>query len=193
MQDFGGPVGFRIFAERPQQVSGFIIQNTNAYMEGVGDMPRQVFLPLWQNRNAETEGAARGFLAPQTTQFQYTVGAKDPAAISPDNWTIDQTLLDRPGTDAYMLDLLNDYKTNVAAYDSWHAAFRQHKPKTLIVWGKNDPFFIPSGAEAYKKDLPNARLVWLDGGHFVLDEYADVVATEIKASFVDSVKTTRAA
>jgi pimeloyl-ACP methyl ester carboxylesterase len=183
MQDFGGPVGFRIFAERPGQIAGFVIQNTNAYMEGVGDMPRQIFLPLWEKRDAASEAGARQFLAAGTTKFQYLVGARDPEAISPDNWTIDQALLDRPGTDLAQLDLLEDYKTNVAAYDSWHAAFRAHRPKALIIWGRNDPFFIPAGAEAYLRDLPDARLVWLDAGHFVLDENAERVAAEIKAEF----------
>lgn len=183
MQDFGGPVGFRLFAQRPEAVRGFVIQNTNAYMAGVGEPAAQVFLPLWENRNAETEAAARGFLAAGTTQFQYLVGARDEAAISPDNWTHDQALLDRPGTDAYMLDLLDDYKTNVAAYDSWHAAFRAHKPKTLITWGRGDPFFTPAGAEAFLADLPDAKLVWLDSGHFVLDENAETVAAEIIGTF----------
>lgn len=183
MQDFGGPVGFRLFAQRPEAVRGFVIQNTNAYMAGVGEPAAQVFLPLWENRNAETEAAARGFLAAGTTQFQYLVGARDEAAISPDNWTHDQALLDRPGTDAYMLDLLDDYKTNVTAYDSWHAAFRAHKPKTLITWGRGDPFFTPAGAEAFLADLPDAKLVWLDSGHFVLDENAETVAAEIIGTF----------
>lgn len=183
MQDYGGPIGFRIFVRRPDAVKGFIIQNTNAYMEGVGDPPKQVFLPLWEKRDATTEAAARHFLAAPTTQFQYMVGARNPAAISPDNWTHDQALLDRPGTDAYQLDLLENYKTNVAAYDGWHEAFRKHRPKTLIVWGKHDPFFIEAGAKAYLKDLPDAKLVWLDSGHFVLDENAAQVAAEIKAVF----------
>lgn len=183
MQDFGGPVGFRLFAQRPEAVRGFVIQNTNAYTAGVGEPAAQVFLPLWENRNAETEAAARGFLAAGTTQFQYLVGARDEATISPDNWTHDQALLDRPGTDAYMLDLLDDYKTNVAAYDSWHAAFRAHKPKTLITWGRGDPFFTPAGAEAFLADLPDAKLVWLDSGHFVLDENAETVAAEIIDTF----------
>jgi pimeloyl-ACP methyl ester carboxylesterase len=186
MQDFGGPVGFRIFVERPGQIAGFVIQNTNAYMEGVGDMPRQTFLPLWEKRDAASEAGARQFLAAGTTKFQYLVGARDADAISPDNWTIDQALLDRPGVDLAQLDLLEDYKTNVAAYDSWHAAFRTHRPKTLIIWGWNDPFFIPAGAEAYLRDLPDARLVWLDAGHFVLDENAGHVAAEIKAEFAPS-------
>lgn len=183
MQDYGGPVGFRIFTQRPDQVKGLVVQNANAYMAGVGDMPKQIFLPLWDHRNAETEAAARGFLAAPTTQFQYTVGARHPEAISPDNWTHDQALLDRPGTDAYQLNLLEDYKTNVGLYDTWHAAFRAHHPKTLIIWGKADPFFVPAGAEAFKADLPQAKLIWLDAGHFVLDENTPQVAAEIKTMF----------
>lgn len=183
MQDYGGPIGFRIFTSRPEAVKGFIIQNANAYMEGVGDLPKQVFLPLWKKRDADSEVGARTFLAAGTTEFQYTVGAKNPAAISPDNWTLDQALLDRPGTDAYQLDLLENYKTNVALYDIWHAAFRKHQPKTLILWGKHDPFFIEAGATAFLADLPKARLVWLDAGHFVLDENTAIVAAEIKADF----------
>ncbi|MBX9882756.1 MAG: alpha/beta hydrolase [Sphingomonas sp.] len=183
MQDFGGPVGFRLFTAAPEKVAGFVIQNTNAYMEGVGELPAQIFLPLWDKRDAASEAGARAFLAPETTKFQYQVGAKNVDAISPDNWTHDQALLDRPGHDAAHLDLLEDYKTNVAAYESWHEAFRRHRPKTLIVWGKNDPFFIPAGASAFLSDLPQARLVWLDAGHFVLDENAPQVAAEIKGVF----------
>jgi pimeloyl-ACP methyl ester carboxylesterase len=113
MHDYGGPIGFRIFTQRPAAVKGFVIQNANAYMEGVGEAPKQVFLPLWENRDAASEAEARTFLAAGTTQFQYTVGAKNPEAVSPDNWTLDQALLDRPGTDAYQLNLLENYKTNV--------------------------------------------------------------------------------
>ena len=186
MQDYGGPVGFRVFTQHPERVKGFVIQNANAYLEGVGDMPKRIFLPLWNKRDDTTEAAARGFLAAATTKFQYQVGARDPQAVSPDNWTIDQALLDRPGTDAYQLDLLEDYKSNVALYESWHAAFRRHQPRTLIVWGRNDPFFVPAGAEAFRQDLPQARLVWLDAGHFVLDENAASVAAEIHADFAPS-------
>jgi pimeloyl-ACP methyl ester carboxylesterase len=186
MHDYGGPIGFRLFTSRPDAVKGFVIQNANAYMEGVGDAPKQVFLPLWTKRDAASEAGARTFLAAGTTQFQYTAGAKNPAAISPDNWTFDQALLDRPGTDAYQLNLLENYKTNVALYDVWHQAFRARQPKTLIVWGKHDPFFIEAGAAAFLTDLPKARLVWLDAGHFVLDENADAIAAEIKADFATS-------
>ncbi|WP_459991169.1 alpha/beta fold hydrolase [Methylosoma difficile] len=183
MQDYGGPVGFRLFTDHPEKVKGFVVQNTNAYMEGVGEAPKKVFLPLWEKRDAASEAAARSFLTADTTQFQYTFGAKNPEAISPDNWTIDQALLDRKGTDAYQIDLLEDYKTNVAAYDAWHVLFKKHQPKTLIVWGKNDPFFIPAGAEAFKKDMPAAKIVWYETGHFALEEHAADIASEIKAAF----------
>lgn len=183
MHDYGGPIGFRIFTQRPDAVKGFVIQNANAYMEGVGDAAKEVFLPLWERRDAASEAGARTFLAAGTTQFQYMVGAKNPKAVSRDNWTLDQALLDRPGTDAYQLNLLENYKTNVALYENWHKAFHAHQPKTLIVGGKYDPFFVEAGASAFLTDLPKARLVWLDAGHFVLDENAGAVAAEIKADF----------
>ena len=183
MQDYGGPIGFRLFTQRPERVKGCIIQNANAYMEGVGDAPKKALLPLWENRNAETEKAAREFVSPEGTKFHWLVGARDPEAINPDNWILDQALLDRPGTQDYQVDLLENYKTNIALYPVWQAAFREHQPKTLIVWGKNDPFFIPPGARAYLNDIPDAKLVWLDSGHFVLDENGSRVAAEIKATF----------
>ena len=186
MQDYGGPVGFRLFTKSPEKVKGFIIQNANAYMEGVGDAPKGVLLPLWEKRTPETEKAPREFVGLEGTKFHWLVGAKDPEAINPDNWVLDQALLDRPGVQDYQVDLLENYKTNIALYPEWQAAFRAHKPKTLIIWGKNDPFFIPPGARAYLNDLPNAKLVWLDAGHFVLDENGPQVAAEIKAVFASS-------
>jgi len=185
MQDYGGPVGYRLFTQHPERVKGFIIQNTNAYMEGVGDAPKSVFLPLWERRTPETEKPARDFVSLKGTQFQWQVGAKNPEAINPDNWVLDQALLDRPGVQDYQVDLLENYKTNIALYPEWQAAFRAHKPKTLIIWGKHDPFFIPPGARAYLTDLPDAKLVWLDAGHFVLDENAQEVADEIKSVFAE--------
>ncbi|MGN6597315.1 alpha/beta fold hydrolase [Sphingopyxis terrae] len=183
MQDYGGPVGFRLFAQRPTQVKGFVIQNANAYLDGVGDPVKQALLPIGHQRDAASEAAARTLLTLDTTKFQYSYGAKNPEAINPDNWVIDQALLDRPGNDAIQLDLFEDYRSNVTSYDRWHALFRQYQPKTLILWGKNDPIFIAPGAEAYKRDLPGARLVWLDAGHFVIDENAATIGREIKASF----------
>jgi pimeloyl-ACP methyl ester carboxylesterase len=193
MQDYGGPVGFRLFTRRPEQVTGFIIQNANAYMEGVGEAPKKALLPLWENRNAETEKAAREFVSIEGTKFHWLVGAKDPEAINPDNWILDQALLDRPGTQDYQVDLLENYKTNIALYPDWQAAFRKYQPKTLIIWGKHDPFFIPPGARAYLNDLSEAKLVWLDSGHFVLDENAPQVACEIKARFAPGLNTACAA
>ncbi len=183
MQDYGGPIGFRLFTQHPERVNGFIIQNANAYLEGVGDGPKQVLLPLWENRTPETEKPARDFISIEGTRFHWLVGAKDAEAINPDNWVFDQALLDRPGVQDCQIDLLENYKTNIGLYPDWQAAFRAHKPKTLIVWGENDPFFIRPGADAYLTDLPEARLVWLDAGHFVLDENAPLVAAEIKAMF----------
>lgn len=180
MHDFGGPVGLRLAAKHPERVLGLVIQNTNAYMEGVSQAVADVFMPLWQHGD---DTAARGMLLAGTTKFQYMQGARDPAALNPDAWTHDQALLDRPGNAERQLALLKDYQTNVAAYDAWQAYFRAHRPKTLITWGKGDPFFTVAGAEAFLRDLPDARLVWLDGGHFALEENADLVAGEIINSF----------
>jgi pimeloyl-ACP methyl ester carboxylesterase len=160
-----------------------VIQNANAYIEGVGEGPKKVLLPLWENRNPTTEKPARKFVSLEATKYHWLVGAKEPEAINPDNWVFDQTLLDRPGTQDYQVDLLENLKTNIALYPEWQAAFRKHAPKTLIIWGKYDPFFIPPGARTYQKDLPEAKLVWLDSGHFVLDENFQQVAAEIRSVF----------
>ncbi|MBN3760622.1 alpha/beta hydrolase [Burkholderia sp. Ac-20365] len=183
MQGFGGPVGFRLFTQRPECVKGFVIQNANAYTEGLGDVYKRALLPLWKQRTDETEKPARDFVSLEATRYHWLAGAKDPAAINPDNWLLDRALLDRPGVQDYQVDLLEDYKSNIDLYPTWQRAFRDHKPKTLIVWGKNDPFCIPRGARAYLGDLPDAKLVWLDAGHFVLDENSSQVAAEIKSFF----------
>ena len=183
MQDYGGPVGLRLATAHPERVAGLVVQNANAYLEGVGKPVADVFLPFWKARNAQTEAAARGLLKAESTKFQYTAGAKNANSLNPDAWTVDQSLLDRAGNDDIQLALFRDYQKNVALYDTWHAYFRQHQPKTLIVWGKNDPLFVAPGAEAYRQDLPKAELVWLDGGHFALEEHASEVARQIKRVF----------
>ncbi|QXQ07418.1 alpha/beta hydrolase [Sphingosinicellaceae bacterium] len=183
MQDYGGPIGCRIFTERPDAVKGLVVQNANSYVEGIGDPLRDALAPLWESRTDATEAPGREFLGPASTKYQWLVGARAEENINPDNWVLDQALLDRPGTQDYQVDLLEDYKSNVARYDDLHVAFREHQPKTLILWGKNDPIFVAAGAEAYKRDLPDAKLVWLDAGHFVLDENTAQVAREIKAFF----------
>jgi pimeloyl-ACP methyl ester carboxylesterase len=181
--DFGGPVGMRLALANPERVRGFVLQNANAYMEGVSEAVANLFLPLWKEQNSATLAAARGFLSADATKMQYTAGARDASRLNPDAWTLDQALLDRPGVAEAQLALFVDYQTNVAAYDAWHAYFKQAQPRTLVVWGKNDPFFLVPGAEAYRRDLPNAEVVLLDGGHFVLEEQAATIAAHISRVF----------
>lgn len=176
MQDYGSPVGFRIAVKHPEWVSALLVQNANAYVEGIN---MEAFAPMqafWKQRTPETEAPVRGFLTAQTTKFQYTHGARNLAAISPDNWQNDQPLLDRPGNDRIQLALLHDYQNNVPRYAEWQEYLRKHQPPTLITWGKNDPFFTEAGAKAYLKDLPKAELHLLDTGHFALEEDGDVIA-----------------
>jgi pimeloyl-ACP methyl ester carboxylesterase len=176
--DYGAPVGFRIASRHPEAIESLIVQNGNAYVEGISAAfdPLQ---PFWASRNEETEKAPRSLLTRETTIFQYTHGAKNPAAVCPDSYTFDQMLLDRPGNDAIQLDLIHNYTSNLALYDTWHEYFHKHKPRTLILWGKNDPFFIVPGAEAFLRDLPQAELHLIDGGHFLLEEYSKLVADKI--------------
>jgi pimeloyl-ACP methyl ester carboxylesterase len=183
MQDFGGPVGFLMALPAPEKLTGLVIQNANAYMSGVGEPVAQVFLPLWANRNAETEAPARAFMSAETTRFQYVHGTRNPDDLTRDGWTLDQALLDRPGTAEYQLALFMDYQTVVARYDAIQAMLRARQPQTLIVWGRHDPFFTPAGAEAYLADVPAAELHWIDGGHFLLDENAGEVAAHINRVF----------
>lgn len=179
VQDYGAPVGFRIASQNPQAIASIIVQNGNAYMEGIS-AAFEPMKPFWANRNEETEKPVRTLLTAQTTQFQYTHGAHDPSRINPDSYTFDQVFLDRPGNDRIQLDLLHDYTSNVARYEEWHAYFRKHQPPTLIVWGQNDPFFTVDGARAFLRDLPKAELHLLDGGHFALEEYSSEIASKIR-------------
>jgi pimeloyl-ACP methyl ester carboxylesterase len=178
VQDYGAPVGYRIAVRNPEAISGIVVQNGNAYVEGIS-AAFEAMKPFWEKWNAETEKPLRAMLTAETTKFQYMHGAKDPNRINPDSYTFDQQFLDRPGNDAIQLQLLHNYTSNVALYDAWHAYFRAHRPKMLIVWGQNDPFFTVEGAKAYLRDLPAAELHLLDGGHFVLDEYSQEVADHI--------------
>lgn len=183
MHDYGGPVGMRIATAQPKRIKGLIVQNSNAYIEGISELLGGVFIPLWEEQNATTIAAARNFLTADTTKFQYTEGARSPATLNPDAWTHDQARLDRPGNDAIQLKLFVDYQTNVALYDTWHAYFREYQPKTLVVWGKGDPLFTVAGAEAYKRDLKHIKVRYYNGGHFVLEEYAADIAAQIKRAF----------
>ena len=179
VQDYGAPVGFRIATRHPEAIEGIVVQNGNAYVEGIS-AAFDPLKPFWANRNAETETPVRSLLTVQTTQFQYTHGMKDAGAVSPDSWTFDQHFLDRPGNDAIQLDLFHNYTSNVALYDEWHQYFRNKQPRTLIVWGQNDPFFTVAGAKAFLKDLPKAELHLLDSGHFAIEDSADFIAERIR-------------
>jgi pimeloyl-ACP methyl ester carboxylesterase len=182
VQDYGAPVGFRIATRHPEAIEGIVVQNGNAYVEGIS-AAFDPLKPFWANRNAETETPVRTLLTLQTTQFQYTHGMKDAGAVSPDSWTFDQHFLDRPGNDAIQLDLFHNYTSNVALYDAWHHYFRDRQPRTLIVWGQNDPFFTVAGAKAFLKDLPKAELHLLDSGHFAIEDSADFIAERIHEFF----------
>jgi len=179
VQDYGAPVGFRIATRHPEAIEGIVIQNGNAYVEGISSA-FEPLKPFWANRNAETEKPVRALLTAKTTRFQYTHGAKDLKSISPDSYTFDQLFLDRSGNDATQLDLFHNYPSNVALYDEWHRYFRDKQPRTLIVWGQNDPFFTVEGAKAFLTDLPNAELHLLNAGHFALEEEGVFIAERIR-------------
>jgi pimeloyl-ACP methyl ester carboxylesterase len=182
VQDYGAPVGFRIAAKHSDAIEGIVVQNGNAYAEGIGPA-FDPMKPFWAKRNTETEKPVRELLTKQTTIFQYTHGVKDVSRISPDSYTFDQHFLDRPGNDAIQLNLLHNYQANLAHYDGWHRFFQSRQPKTLIVWGKNDPFFTVDGAKAYLRDIPKAELHLLDTGHFALEDSCDFIAQRIVKFF----------
>jgi pimeloyl-ACP methyl ester carboxylesterase len=182
VQDYGAPVGYRIASKHPDAIEGIVVQNGNAYVEGIGAAFNPM-KPFWMNRNPETEKPVRELLKTDTTIFQYTHGTKDSVRISPDSYTMDQLFLDRPGNDAIQLNLLHNYQSNLALYDVWHEFFRARQPKTLIVWGKNDPFFTVEGAQAYLRDIPKAELHLLDTGHFALEDSSEFIAQQIVRFF----------
>jgi pimeloyl-ACP methyl ester carboxylesterase len=182
VQDYGAPVGYRIASRHPDAIEGIVVQNGNAYVEGIGAAFAPM-KPFWANRNPETEKPVRDLLKKDTTIFQYTHGTKDVSRISPDSYTVDQHFLDRPGNDAIQLNLLHDYQSNLEHYDGWHEFFRNKQPKTLIVWGKNDPFFTVEGAQAYLRDIPNVKLHLLDTGHFALEDSCEFIAQQIVKYF----------
>jgi len=179
VQDYGAPVGYRLAVQNPERITAIVVQNGNAYVEGIG-AAFDPLKPFWANRNAETEKPVRTLLTLETTRLQYTHGIQDAAAVSPDSWTFDQHFLDRPGNDTIQLDLFHNYTSNVALYDEWHQYFRDRQPRTLIVWGQNDPFFTVAGAKAFLKDLPKAELHLLDSGHFAIEDSADFIAERIR-------------
>lgn len=179
LQDYGGPIGFRIATQRPEAVQALIIQNANAYTEGLGEAlaPLAAYM---QDPNADTEKGARALLTPEATRWQYTHGAENIAAINPDSYITDQYYLDRPGNDVIQLALFRNYSSNLALYDTWQAYFSKYHPATLVISGRHDPLFVAAGALAFKKDNPAAEIHLLNGGHFALEEHHLQAAALIK-------------
>jgi pimeloyl-ACP methyl ester carboxylesterase len=177
--DYGAPTGFRVAAANPERISAIISQNGNAYDEGLSEgwNPIQAY---WKEPSDTNRKALRAFLAPETTIWQYTHGVPDATLVSPDGYSLDNSYLARPGADEIQLDLFGDYKNNVALYPKFQNYFREHRPPLLAVWGKNDPFFLPAGAEAFKRDIPDADVRFFDTGHFALETHCDEIAAVIR-------------
>jgi len=175
VQDYGAPVGYRLALRHPERITALIIQNGNAYEEGLGDFWKPL-RAYWADGSQPHREALRAGLTLQATKSQYLDGVRDRTRIDPDNWVHDQALLDRPGVDEIMLDLFKDYGTNVALYPQFQSFFRTRQPPTLIVWGKNDVIFPAEGARPYLRDLPKAELHLLDTGHFALEDQGAEIA-----------------
>lgn len=177
--DYGAPTGFRLAAAHPERVTAIITQNGNAYLEGLSDgwTPLKAY---WANPSPANREALRAMLTPEMTRTQYVAGS-DETLVSPDGYMLDIAYLARPGQDEIQLDLFADYRTNVALYPAWQAYFRQHRPPILAAWGRNDIFFLPPGAEAFKRDQPEAEVLFFEAGHFALETHS----AEIGALIVD--------
>jgi hypothetical protein len=177
--DYGAPVGWRLALKHPERVTGLIVQNGNAYQEGLKGFwdPIKAY---WADGSDAHRQALKGLLTLEATKFQYTDGVADVSRISPDNWVHDQALLDRPGNNDIQLDLFYDYRTNLRLYPAVQAYFRQHQPPTLILWGKNDQIFPADGAHPYKRDLHDLEFHLLDTGHFALEDKADEMVPLIR-------------
>jgi pimeloyl-ACP methyl ester carboxylesterase len=177
VQDYGAPVGYRLAVKHPERVTGLVVQNGNAYEEGLDNDFWKPVKAYWKDRSEENARPLRAFFKVEATKWQYTHGVRNVEAISPDTWTLDQGLLDRPGNNDIQLSLLYSYGSNPALYPTWQAYFRKYQPPTLIVWGKNDKIFPAEGAQPYKRDLKNLEFHLLDTGHFALEEDGDRIAT----------------
>jgi pimeloyl-ACP methyl ester carboxylesterase len=178
--DYGAPIGYRFALTRPSAIEAIVTQNGNAYTDGFGDVWGPI-KELWASNGAakERETVAGAMLTWDITKFQYLNGESDPSRIAPETYTLDYALLSRPGNKDKQLDLFVDYQNNAALYDKFHEYFRTSQVPLLAIWGKNDVFFIPPGAEAYKKDLPNAKVKLLDAGHFAGESHTVEIAQEI--------------
>lgn len=178
--DYGAPTGFRLALKHPERITAIISQNGNAYEEGLSEgwNPIQAY---WREATDENRNALKAFLQPDATAWQYTHGVPDLSKVSPDGYSLDSLYLARPGSEKVQLDLFGDYKSNVALYPTFQNYFRTYKPRLLAVWGRHDPFFLPPGAEAYRRDIPDAVVKFFDTGHFALETHAAEIAVEIRA------------
>jgi pimeloyl-ACP methyl ester carboxylesterase len=176
--DYGAPVGFRIAARHPDRITAIITQNGNAYTDGLSDgwAPVQAY---WKDPSPANREAVRTMVQPETTIWQYTHGVPDAAMVSPDGYGLDNYYLARPGADEIQLDLLLNYASNIEQYPAWQQYFRTSQPPLLAVWGSNDPFFTPPGAEAFKRDIPGADIRFVPTGHFALETHVDEIASAI--------------
>ncbi|HKN31155.1 MAG TPA: alpha/beta hydrolase [Roseiarcus sp.] len=177
--DYGAPTGFRLAVRHPDRITAIISQNGNAYEEGLSEGWNPI-RAYWEDSSPANREALRAFLTPETTIWQYTQGVPDTTRVSPDGYSLDNFYLSRPRVAEMQLDLFGDYKTNVALYPTFQRYFRTHKPPFLAAWGKNDPFFLPAGAEAFKRDMPDAVVRFFDTGHFALETHAAEIAAAIR-------------
>ena len=177
--DYGAPTGFRVAVRHPARIAAIISQNGNAYEEGLSDGWNPI-RAYWREPSPAHREALRAFLTPEATFWQYTHGVPDAAAVSPDGYSLDDFYLTRPGADEIQLDLFRDYASNVALYPAFQDYFRKHRPRLLAVWGRNDPFFLPAGAEAFQHDIPEADIRFFETGHFALETHAEPIAAAIR-------------
>jgi pimeloyl-ACP methyl ester carboxylesterase len=182
LHDYGGPVGFRMMLAHPERLQALIVQNANAYSEGLGEKWAAI-AQYWLDPGAHPE-VFDAFVSPAATRERHTLGTSHPDRYNPDTWTDECAHLSRPGQREIQADLLYDYQTNIASYPAWQAWLRSYKPATLVLWGRNDPSFIPAGAEAYRRDLPKAEIHLLDAGHFAMDEKNDEIASLVIAFMI---------
>lgn len=187
VQDYGGPVGFRIATRRPDWLEWLIVQNSNAYEEGFTAAWQGFREGLWKRRDAETEAAVAGLLELDGIRTIYLHGHEDPELISPDTWNMDFRFMERPGARRVQMDLFEDYQTNPPLYPEWQAFLRERRPETLIFWGQRDLFFAPEGGEAYLRDLPDAELHRLDSGHFATEDRLEAIAANIGRFYLERV------
>ncbi len=179
VMDYGAPIGYRIAAKYPERVEALIVQNGNAYEEGLREF-WDPFRAYWQDRSAENADKLRKLVTLEATRWQYTNGVRNPEVISPDNWNMDQLFLDRPGNAEIQLALFYSYGSNPPLYPHWQEYFRKYQPPTLIVWGQNDAIFPGEGAHPYKRDLQTLEFYLLDTGHFALEEEGEAIAAHIR-------------